>query len=108
MGPSLRLIPLAPLALAVGCGLMLDDLAGGAATPDASDTASDPDAGAEPCPGYSGFDVECCTLDDPCGWGADGYCDCDGTCDWDEADCGGGPDGGPDGGAFLATRRAKS
>ncbi len=98
MGAPSRLASAALLALASGCGLMLDDLGGGVDPPDAADTATDPDAGTELCPGYEGYDVECCTLDDPCGWAADGYCDCEGTCDWDAPDCGD-PDGGPDGGA---------
>jgi hypothetical protein len=97
-----RFAPVLALALACGCGLMLDDLAGGGGSRDAGDT--DPDAGSEPCPGYEGFDVDCCLLDDPCGWADDGYCDCDGTCDWDAADCGDGPDGG----AALASRGRRS
>lgn len=32
----------------------------------------------------------CCQPDDPCGWAADGFCDCFGECSWNAADCGGG------------------
>jgi len=67
------------------CDLMLTGLAGGESPADAGH--ADADAGPEPCPGYSGWDVECCTVGDPCGWADDGFCDCDGTCPWDEADC---------------------
>ncbi len=41
------------------------------------------------CPGYTGTSY-CCKKGDPCGWGSDGLCDCDSTCDWDQDDCGGG------------------
>lgn len=47
------------------------------------------DGGSEKCPGYNGSSV-CCMVDDPCDWEDDGICDCDGTCSWNEADCGGG------------------
>ncbi len=30
----------------------------------------------------------CCQPDDPCGWAADGICDCFGECSWNAADCG--------------------
>ena len=46
----------------------------------------------ENCPGYTG-QSDCCKISDPCGWAEDDLCDCDGTCDWDASDCGG---GGPD------------
>jgi hypothetical protein len=91
MRPQCRLILAALLAPWAGCGLMLGDLAGGSAD-DAGDTATDPDGGAESCPGYEGNDTYCCVLDDPCFWAADGLCDCEGTCDWDIPDCGAPPE----------------
>jgi hypothetical protein len=45
--------------------------------------------GEDYCPGYTGTS-SCCTTSDPCGWAADSICDCQGTCTWDTADCGGG------------------
>lgn len=33
-------------------------------------------------------DFNCCSPSDPCGWAADGICDCEGEYPWDEADCG--------------------
>jgi hypothetical protein len=49
------------------------------------------------CPqGCKPFDAMCCDPADPCGWGADGSCDCHGQQAWDNADCascyGGDPD----------------
>jgi len=40
----------------------------------------------DPCPGYAGA-RSCCAVNDPCGLGGDGVCDCDGTCAWDDAEC---------------------
>lgn len=84
---SSRLALAALAGLLAACDLMLDRLAEGSVFADAGSEDTDADAGAEPCPGYQGFDVECCTMDDPCGWADDGFCDCDGACPWDEADC---------------------
>ena len=40
------------------------------------------------CPeGCTKDDAECCVEGDPCGWGADDWCDCGGELDWDSADC---------------------
>ena len=41
---------------------------------------------AEPCPGYMG-ESSCCYTDDPCEWAGDAFCDCEGACAWDSADC---------------------
>ncbi len=38
------------------------------------------------CEGYTGSSTGC-TVDNPKGWDVDGYCDCDGTCEWDKLDC---------------------
>lgn len=32
-------------------------------------------------------EVDCCAADDPCDWGGDGVCHCDGDYDWDATDC---------------------
>lgn len=44
---------------------------------------------ADVCPGYWDSSSYCCLTDDPCGWADDDFCDCNGTCSWDSADCGG-------------------
>lgn len=38
------------------------------------------------CEGYSGTDL-CCQVGDPCGYELNGWCSCDGTCQWDKIDC---------------------
>ena len=43
---------------------------------------------ANSCPGgCKPSDEGCCAPGDPCGWGADGSCDCGGYFGWDAADC---------------------
>lgn len=43
---------------------------------------------ADTCPnGCRDFDPGCCADGDPCGLGADGFCDCLGVFSWDAADC---------------------
>jgi hypothetical protein len=66
--------------------LCLTLLGYGCADDSGGDTDGGTDAGAEPCEGYTGA-FECCAEGNPCGWGADGMCDCDGTCSWDSVDC---------------------
>ncbi len=66
--------------LFVGCDFLMTDLVRG--VPDSGDTG---DVG-EFCAGYEG-DNACCTPDDWCLYGDDEFCDCDGFCDWDQADC---------------------
>ncbi len=40
------------------------------------------------CPnGCRAADAMCCAAGDPCGWGADGSCDCGGFYSWDAPDC---------------------
>ncbi len=40
------------------------------------------------CPnGCRPVDATCCAAGDPCGWAADGSCDCGGHYEWDVADC---------------------
>jgi hypothetical protein len=52
---------------------------------------------ASSCPnGCRGPDPVCCQPGDPCGWGADGSCDCAGFFDWDMADCSSCASGDPD------------
>lgn len=41
------------------------------------------------CESLLGLSGECCGEDDACDWADDGVCDCEGTQDWDQADCGG-------------------
>ncbi len=38
------------------------------------------------CEDYDGGHY-CCQNDDPCGWGQNGICDCETTCEWDISDC---------------------
>ena len=51
-------------------------------------TAVEIQADADVCNGYTGSSP-CCYSDDPCGWSDDDECDCNGACDWDDADCSG-------------------
>lgn len=41
------------------------------------------------CESLLGLSDECCGEDDACDWADDGFCDCGGAQDWDQADCGG-------------------
>ena len=40
----------------------------------------------EPCPDYGGEDP-CCNVDDSCGYGDNGVCDCGGACERESFDC---------------------
>jgi hypothetical protein len=108
-------VTLCAAVLWVGCDLFMKQLSKGPEPAgDTDDADSGPDGGVDWCPGYEGED-ECCDIHDTCGWANDDYCDCDGFCDWDDADCGGGDtdtdtdsdtdtddDGGaPDGGVWC-------
>src|SRR6185436_13849774 len=45
---------------------------------------------ANSCPsGCKTVDAECCLPGDPCGWAANGSCDCADHFGWDGVDCGG-------------------
>ncbi|MEO0815114.1 MAG: M4 family metallopeptidase, partial [Myxococcota bacterium] len=44
----------------------------------------------------------CCRPDDPCGWGADGFCDCFGECGWNATDCSNATPTAPECGARVA------
>jgi hypothetical protein len=90
--PILLIAPLIAFFACSGCDLFMKQLAKGPApVDDGGEQDADPDGGGEYCPGYTGSS-ECCMVDDPCGWGGDGFCDCDGMCDWDIEDCGGDTD----------------
>jgi hypothetical protein len=85
-----------PFTLTVDCGGPqpeicddgLDNDGDGAIDCADPDCATFPGCASDFCPGYAGANT-CCQNSDPCGWAADGYCDCDGTCAWDQLDCGG-------------------
>jgi hypothetical protein len=86
-----------PFTLTVACGGPqpeicddgLDNDGDGAIDCADPDCATFPGCASDFCPGYTGANT-CCQNSDPCGWAADGICDCDGTCAWDQPDCGGG------------------
>jgi len=78
---TLAIVLAAGAAGVVACDLLMSDLKKGMT----EDAGPDADVG-EICPGYTGDDL-CCTIDDWCMYADDGFCDCDGFCDWDESDC---------------------
>lgn len=76
-------IALLTVALSLGaCDFLMTDLSRGK---DYNTGEPDADVG-EFCPDYPGDNI-CCTPDDWCMYADDGFCDCDGYCDWEVSDC---------------------